>query len=143
MDWTVYCVQGFELLFFGIGSYFDIKDRELPMLFLTFFGMLAVVCNILWKYQSLESVIMGSVIGGSFLVIGWVSKEAVGYGDGIGLLILGIFEGFHGMVPVMAGAFIFSGIYGLWNLLGLKKSGSDTMPFFPFLLLAFIGVMLL
>lgn len=143
MDWERYMVQGMELLFLGIGTYFDIRDRELPMTFLTAFGMLGVVCNVIWKYQSPEDAGIGCFVGAAFLVIGWMTKEAIGYGDGIGLMILGIFEGLKGMMPIVVGAFLLSGIYGLWNLMGLKKSGSDTMPFFPFMLLAFIGVDLL
>lgn len=143
VDWEQYFVQGLELLFFGIGTWFDIRDRELPLTFLMLFGVIGIVCNVLWKYQSLKSVVMGSIIGGTFLMVGWVSNEEIGYGDGIGLVILGIFEGFRGMIPVLIGAFLFSGIYGLWKLVGLKRSGSDTMPFFPFLLLAFVGVKLL
>lgn len=143
MDWERYFIQGMELLFFGIGAYFDIRDRELPITFLTAFGLLGIICNVIWKYQSLENVLIGCFAGGTFLIIGWMTKEAIGYGDGIGLVILGIFEGMKGMIPIVIGAFFLSGIYGLWNLIGQKKNSSDTMPFFPFILLAFIGVTLL
>lgn len=143
MDWERYFIQGMELLFFGIGSCFDIKSRELPLEFLGAFGLSGVICNVLWKYQSLENMIIGCLLGGTFLFVGWVTKEAIGYGDGIGLVILGIFEGWQGMIPIVFGAFLLSGIYGLWKIIGLKESGSDTMPFFPFLFLALIGVILL
>lgn len=140
MDWKQYFIQGVELLYFGIGSYFDIRDQELPVSFLASFAGLGILCNIFWQYQSLKDAVIGGVVGATFLFICWVSKEAIGYGDGIGLVILGIFEGVHGMIPIVIGAFLFSGIYGLWKLIGLRKSGSDTMPFFPFLFIAFVGV---
>lgn len=143
VDWERYFVQGMELLFLGIGTYFDIRDRELPITFFAAFGMLGIICNVIWKYQSLENVMIGCLIGGTFLLAGWITKEAIGYGDGIGLMVLGIFEGLKGLIPIVFGSFFLSGIYGLWNLMGLKKSGSDTMPFFPFMLLAFMGVSLL
>lgn len=143
MDWIQYFIQGIELLFMGIGTFFDVRDRELPILFLLMFGSLGMVCNLLWKYQSLRDLLMGVCLGGTFLVIGFISNEKIGYGDGIGLVIIGIFEGIDGMISIITGAFLFSGVYGLWNIFGLKKSGSDTMPFFPFLLLAFVGVKLL
>ena len=143
MNWEQYFVQGIELLYFGIGTYFDIRDQELPIPFLTLFAGLGILCNILWQYQSLKNVVIGGFVGATFLVICWASKEAIGYGDGIGLLTLGIFEGAYGMIPIVFGAFLFSGIYGLWKLIGLKKSGGDTMPFFPFLFMAFLGVKLL
>lgn len=143
MDWNQYFLQGLELLFLGTGTFFDVKDKELPVLYLQIFGGLGILCNLLWKYQSPKEFILGSAIGGSFLVLGRLNDEAIGYGDGIGLAILGAFEGFEGMIPIVTAAFLFSGIYGLWALFGVKKSGSDTMPFFPFLLLAFMGVELI
>lgn len=132
-----------ELLFLGIGSFFDMKERELPVLFLQVFAGLGILFNGLWKYQNLWEVVLGSLFGTAFLVIGVLTKEQIGYGDGIGLVILGILEGFKGMLPIVTGAFLLSGIYGLWSLLGVKKSGDTAIPFFPFLLLTFMGVTLL
>ena len=143
MDWKQYFIQGIELLFLGIGTYWDIRDRELPIVFLVLSGILGIGCNVVWKYQSFKSVILGCAIGVSVLFTGWVTKEAFGYGDGIGLVILGIFEGIKGLIPIVIAAFLLSGIYGFWSLWGLKKSGKDEMPFFPFLMLAFTGVRLL
>lgn len=143
MEWKLYFVQGLELLFLGFGAYFDIKDRELPILFLSFFTVLGILCNLFWKYQSIENSFIGVCIGGIFLFAGWLTKEAIGYGDGIGLMTLGLFEGWRGMLPILFAAFLLSGIYGLWRVVGCGQSGHDTMPFFPFLFLALIGVILL
>lgn len=143
MDWNLYFVQGFEFIFLGVGTYFDLKDRELPGRFLGFFVVLGLICNVIWKYQSIDSVIVGACIGMAFLFAGWVTKEAIGYGDGIGLIILGIFEGWKGLSPIVITAFLLSGIYGLWSLIGGGKSADDIMPFYPFLLLSFLGVLLL
>lgn len=143
MGWTLYFVQGLELLFLGIGAYFDIKDQELPLSFLAVFAVIGMICNLFWKYQSLENAVIGICIGGIFLFAGWLTKEAIGYGDGLGLVILGLMEGWRGMIPIIITAFLLSGIYGLWRVIGYKQSGSDTMPFYPFLLFALIGVILL
>jgi len=143
MEWELYFVQGLELLFLGIGAYFDIRDRELPVPFLTFFAALGMLCNLLWRYQRIGNVVIGVCVGGMFLFAGWITREAIGYGDGIGLVILGLLEGFRGMIPIIIMAFLLSGLYGLWQVIGGGRSGSDTMPFFPFLFLALIGVILL
>lgn len=143
MDWPEYLTQGLEIMFLGMGTFFDVKDRELPVIFLVVFGSLGIIWNLLWRYQSLQELVLGVSLGGTFLAVGFISKEQIGYGDGMGLVILGVFEGVKGLVPVIVSAFLFSGVYGVWNILGLKKSGSETMPFYPFLLLALIGVKLL
>lgn len=107
------------------------------------FGGIGILCNVIWRYQDLANILIGCSLGGIFLLVGWLTKEAIGYGDGLGLVILGLFEGWVGMIPIMFGAFLLSAVYGLWRMLGLKGQMSDMMPFYPFLLLAFIGVIVL
>lgn len=82
-------------------------------------------------------------MGVVFLAVGWITKEAIGYGDGWGLVILGIIKGGQELIPVVFGAFLLSGIYGLWKLIVVRASRYETMPFYPFLLAASVGVSLL
>lgn len=132
-----------EFLFLGVGTYYDIKNQELPIPFLLVFGILAILLNLIFPYQTIQNVLTGAGIGGVFLFTSWMTKEAIGYGDGIGLVILGIFEGWQGLLPIVFGAFLLSGVYGVWRLIGYKEMRTETMPFYPFLLIAFIGVMIL
>lgn len=143
MDWKQYYIQGLELVYLCIGTYFDVKDQELPVSFLRFFVMAAVFCNIFGTYQNSAEIFAGVIVGGVFLLICWLSREALGYGDGIALVTLGIFEGGSQLVPIVFWAFLLSSIYGGWKLIGLKREKTDTMPFFPFLLMAFVGVEIL
>ena len=139
MEWKTYFLQGAELFFLGIGTYFDIRNRELPLLFLNGFAILGISLNIVWKYQKLEMIFGGLFIGSVFLLIGKFTKEAIGYGDGLCFMILGIFKGWKSMCGILWGAFFLSGIYGLWKMMRRGGKSSDTMPFLPFLLLAQIG----
>ena len=143
MDWKTNFVQGIELMFLGIGTYYDVKNQELSLRFLLLFLLAGIFCNIFFQYQSLSDFLIGGCIGSVFLGVGWLTKEEIGYGDGIGIVILGILKGWRGLVPMMVMAFLLSGIYGVWKLIGLKESGDSTMPFFPFLLIASMGMMLI
>ena len=58
-------------------------------------------------------------------------------------MILGIMKECHVRIPVVFGAFLLSGVYGIWRLIGLKTLRDETMPFYPFLLIAFVGVCML
>lgn len=143
MDWKIYFAQGIELLFLGIGTYYDIKDQELPLRFLITFLLIGLSCNIILQYQSVSDLVIGGSIGSVFLVVGWMTKEEIGYGDGIGLMVLGILAGWKQLIPIIFAAFLLSGIYGLWKVIGLKASRSSTIPFFPFLFIAAVGVILI
>lgn len=141
MEWQKSILYGMEFLFLGLGSYFDMKSRELPLGFLTVFGVCGLFLNLIWKYQTFELVLGSLLIGGLFLLIGKVTKEAIGYGDGLCFMILGIYEGWKSMIGILGAAFLLSGIYGIWKMLCRGGKSSDTIPFLPFLFLAQIGVL--
>ena len=143
MDWNVYFVQGAELLFLGIGTYFDLKMQKLPLWFLLSFGLGGLLFNLICPYQGLQELLAGIIVGALFLLAGWVSRESIGYGDGIGLMVLGCMEGVQRMIPVIFGAFLLSAVFGMWKLVGRRESRESTMPFFPFLLIAWMGVLIL
>jgi leader peptidase (prepilin peptidase)/N-methyltransferase len=130
-------------LFLGIGTYFDVKRKELPIPIFICFGSIALIWGIFFSDQKIGNMILGSCVGFCFLLTGWFSKEAIGYGDGMGLTILGMLEGWPQMIPVIIGAFLLSGIYGVWRLIGCGDSLLEELPFYPFLLIAFTGVTIL
>lgn len=132
-----------EFLFLGIGTYFDIKNKELPVMFFVCFGIAAMIWTGMFHTENIGNALLGASVGGFFLIIGWVTKESIGYGDGMGLAILGMFEGWQGMIPLVTGAFLLSSVYGIWRLLGCGDSRFEEIPFYPFLLIAFMGVEIL
>lgn len=143
MEWQQYFLQGTEVIFLGIGTCFDIKSKELPLRFLLIFAIIGISFNISWKYQRLEMVLGGLALGGIFLLIGKLTKEAIGYGDGLCFMILGVFEGYKSTLGILVVAFFLSGIAGLWKLIWKRGRSIDTMPFLPFLFLAKIGEIIL
>lgn len=143
MNWEIYFIQGMELLFLGIAAYQDLKFREISIKLFLVFGFLAIIFNLFWRYQSIECVLTGVVLGSGFLLVSRLTKEAIGYGDSLGMIVLGIFAGGELLLHIVFVSGIFSGVYGLWMLLWLKSSARDTLPFFPFLFLGAMGGMFL
>lgn len=132
-------IQVVEIIFMAIGTYFDIKSKELPTIYLLSFVVVSSVCNILCRYQKIGDIILGISIGILIFFLGWITREAIGYGDAFGIMILGSFMGFPEIFWTVFGAFVLSGIYGFGKVLCKKANGRDTIPFFPFLFLALIG----
>lgn len=142
MEWKSYLIQGAELVFLGLGTYFDGKKKELPILFLRSFLLLSVLGNVLWRYQKPEEMCIGILPGILVLLAAFFTKEKIGYGDGWMILILGLFGGIaHTFFLVLLASF-FGGLYGLWCFLGQRKSLDHRIAFCPFLLLARLGMML-
>lgn len=143
MEWKLYFVQGMQLLFLGIGAYYDMKDQKIPLCFLIIFLGIGSYCNLFLRYQSFVSIFGGFIIGSLFLAFGWLTQEKIGYGDGIALIVLGIFGGGKNLLAVLFLAFFLSGIYGIWLLVRAKVPGTKEIPFFPFLFLGMMGVIFL
>ena len=143
MDWKQYVLQGTAILFLGLGTYFDVKSKELPLMFLSVFCALGIFFNIIWKYQKMEMIFGGVFLAGMFLLIGKFSKEAIGYGDGLSVLVLGILKGWKETMELFFLALLISSLYGIWKMLRYGAKTKDTMPFLPFLFLAQMGAIVL
>ena len=131
-----YWMKGIEILFLSFGTFFDMKTRKLPMALFWIFGLLGVLGNVFFINQGVKRIVAGCVMGGFFLLIGRITNEALGYGDGLGILILSIYEGWKDSVEIIFYAFVVSALYGIFKIVVCGGNQRDSMPFFPFLLFA-------
>ena len=124
----------------------DIREKEISLGKLQIYGFLIlgiflsrffIQKNSL--FSLLEKVIFGLIPGLLFLFLAKASKEAVGYGDGIILLFIGISIGFWQCLGVLFTALlgIFLAAAMILILAGRKKN--VRIPFLPFLLTGMAG----
>lgn len=120
-------------------------------------GLAALSIEDLWKKQvsSWTLVVMGlsgallSIMGGAWtdwrilfhfvpgcliLGISWISKESIGYGDGLVVLCLGCFLTGVQILNLNMISITLAGITALFLLLVRKKGRKMQIPFIPFLL---------
>lgn len=81
----------------------------------------------------LIELLTGVLIGLAALFLAWVTREAIGYGDGVVLLMLGILLGGSHCFAVAMAAIIASGIWALGLIVFFHKNRKYEMPFIPFL----------
>ena len=128
---------GFLALILLIQSVWDIKSKRLPI-WIT--GVGALVGILLWflrgSYELSQFVAM--IPGILCIVFAKVSKEAIGYGDGLLLSMMGIYLEFSVMLGVCLWAFILAGFLALFLLVMKKKKGKQEIPFVPFLFIGFL-----
>lgn len=73
------------------------------------------------------------------LVIGKFTQEAIGYGDGLIVLILGIYLGIWETCEVVLLALFLSAVWGGILMMGKKKGLQQEFPWVPWLLIAYVG----
>lgn len=126
----------------AVQSYWDLRYREIPTM-VTLCGMLMGISYCLVAKRTLTEVFGAMVIGGIILLIGRVTREAVGYGDGLLLCMMGFFYTAEQLWGICISAFFLAGMVSIFLVVVFHKKGSYKIPFVPFLLmgnlLCFIG----
>lgn len=85
---------------------------------------------------------LGMLCGVVFLGISAITKEKIGYGDSIVLIILGGYLGIWVFLDMMTLTCILCFIFGIICLIRKKTSLTlTTIPFLPFIFMGFLGVM--
>ena len=77
---------------------------------------------------------MAFIPGAVCLVMGYCTRQAIGYGDAILLCSLGMLYSLQEILFICMTAVTLAGIVGLVLLVVFRKSGKYEIPFVPFLL---------
>lgn len=126
---------GLLLIIAGIS---DIRTRKVSIKLLLLFGAAALVNTIFLQRTDVVSAIFGMIPGIILLLLGKLTRESVGYGDGCIIIIIGVFLGINKTIELIMTALFMAAIYSVF-LISCKKAGrKKEMPFVPVLLIAFL-----
>jgi len=126
-------MNGAEYIMLGcllILSIMDLRTRKISLLPVLLLGLFAMGYRF-WENESLWEVLTGMLPGGVLLLAAWVTKESIGYGDGIVLLVVGVFCGIKKTVAILGISLILAALMAML-LLVLRRAGRKTeLPFLP------------
>lgn len=128
--------KALPLLFLGTAAYTDMKKKTVSMRMALAFGLLALAGEIFAR-DPVPAWLAGAAPGCLLLLLSRVTDEAVGYGDGAALLVVGLFTGLSGALCVLMTALLLLCPVALLFLIW-KKNRKMTLPFVPFLLAAYL-----
>jgi len=127
--------KGIIFIILTIQTYWDLRYKKLPLL-ISLVGVVIGVPILIFSQRELMDILLALLLGVIFLLIGKITREAIGYGDGILLIVMGLFYSAKQMWSICIMAFVFAGVVALVLLLIFRKKGNYEIPFVPFLLLA-------
>ena len=81
--------------------------------------------------------ILGIIPGLFLIIISFISKKAIGLGDGVIIFTIGIYYGFWKTISILLLSLFISSIFSLAILLKTKTS-KYSFPFAPFILMGFL-----
>lgn len=124
-------------------GYKDWKTKQVSLRMLLLLGIAVVILRIAVVEDTAASTIGGILIGILFLGISKVTEESIGYGDSWLIVSLGIYLGGKTLLGVVLGACICASIFSLLTCLRRGWNKKYTIPFVPFLAVAYLGVVFL
>ena len=129
------------LLYLLCSSYKDIKTKTIPIKTSIFIAIVCFVANIFIYNIKFTYIIMwmlkGCTVGFVLLLLALITKENIGYGDGLIFLIIGIGTGFENTILTCSLSFILTSIIAILLLLFRHKKNT-TIPFVPFICIGYV-----
>ncbi|MDD3217592.1 MAG: A24 family peptidase [Lachnospiraceae bacterium] len=120
-------------------SIWDVWRRKIPCRICLVGFIVRIPLQFLYESFSWMVLAAGVVPGVILLVISYLTREKIGYGDGWGVAMLGWYVGIWNIVQMLSVALLLSAVYAL-GLLVIKKVPRDKeIPFLPFLLVGLCG----
>jgi leader peptidase (prepilin peptidase)/N-methyltransferase len=124
------------LLFLALCAYCDLKALQIPVRLVASFGFVSVVLCYGGGGFANGEFLLRLVPGVVFLLLAFLTREAVGYGDGLVLLPVCLLLEMKAIMVLVMLALLLCAIISLIIMI-LKKGGRQTrLPFMPFLLAA-------
>lgn len=131
-------------VYLAIGSIYDKKSFLLPSGFLISGSLMAVVCGIyrvfcgqiLWQ-QWITACMPGIL----WIILAFATREQMGYGDGMVLLVVGSLTDLGTTMGLLMLGLGESCIWGILLLVSKRGNRQTPIPFVPMLFLSYLLVM--
>ena len=117
----------------GIGTWFDIREQKIPVLFLAL-AAVGVIPIALWKETlPIASRICGLILGLAFLGIAHITGEAIGKADAALIMLVGAGIGFSDLCIVLLLSFAALLMTAMVLIIVKKAGRKSRVPFYPFM----------
>ncbi|MCI9197883.1 MAG: hypothetical protein HFH55_08280 [Lachnospiraceae bacterium] len=125
------------LSFLGINSCLDLRRRRISLILTAFYAALGIFYLAL-DGQRLPLLLAGGVPGLLLLCVGKVSGGSLGLGDGLTVLVAGLYMGIWKALEWVTLAVLLAAVWAVVVMVCKKKGGKESFPFVPFLLAAYV-----
>ena len=135
--------EGVLLAFLGINTVSDIKTKKILGWSAWAFGVFGILYGFITEELNILLALTTVLPGLVFLAISKITDESMGYGDGIVVLIMGTYIGIQKLVSSLMIALLCAAVWSIILIVFKGKKKQAEFPFVPFVLLGYLGGLLI
>ena len=124
--------------FLGYHTICDLKTRKINVVVCVIFGAIGLCLIGIRNHKSVLSVTGGILIGMCLMIFSYLTKEAVGMGDGYVVAAVGVWAGGEKTVATLMTAFFLTAGFGIVQICAGKADGKTEIAFIPFFTLSYV-----
>ena len=122
----------------GIMSVEDIRKKGIKRLWLIGLGIVGLIFTVADAEVLCVSFLLRFVPGVVFVLLAWATREQIGMGDALLILVMGWYLNAIELVDVCLLAFFIAGLVALVLLVVIKKSKKFELPMVPFIFAGYV-----
>lgn len=127
----------------GIMSVEDIRKKGIKRLWLIGLGIVGLIFMIADAEVLCVSFLLRFVPGVVLVLLAWATREQIGMGDALLILVMGWYLNAIELVDVCLLAFFIAGLVALVLLVVIKKSKKFELPMVPFIFAGYVVMLCL
>ena len=127
----------------GIMSVEDIRKKGIKRLWLIGLGIVGLIFTITDAEVLCVSFLLRFVPGVVFVLLAWATREQIGMGDALLILVMGWYLNAIELVDVCLLAFFIAGLVALVLLVVIKKTKKFELPMVPFIFAGYVVMLCL
>ena len=125
------------IIILGVICVFDIKRKKIPVYMLIILAAAGIISNFTVGEFDIENRIIAMLPGMILLIVSMITKQQIGYGDGMIILIMGLYIDIDDILSIVLSSFLLSSIAAIILMTVFKKKKNFEMAFSPFLLIGY------
>ena len=139
MEFLVKCKLFCLLIFLGWEAWIDSREQYIDVREAVLFEVVGVLFSLcLEGYGAVLMVLLGSIPGVLTMMTAKITNEAIGYGDGLVLIVCGCYLGAGDTAAMLLLALFLCMPYMLFLLVSGRAQRETEIAFAPFLLAAYV-----
>lgn len=119
-------------------SWQDIRKKKINLGFCVISITFIILASFLFHLKSLLFMTSGILVGVFIMIISYITREAIGMGDGVAFVITGLAAGGVINFEILIISLFLASFTGMYLLIFKKSNKKETMAFLPYIAISFI-----